>query len=830
MCAATCPSAPQLAIIGKMHCSHRPLPGIACLLIAAVAATARPAAAQQTGVIHGRVQAGDTGQPLPIADVVVRPAEDTARVVASGRTLPNGVFRLLDIPTGRYIVEAMFLGYSPARASVTLAAGDTIDVGTMQLAMRAIALDEVAVSTERAPATFAPDRTIYSTSDMPVASGGVATEVLRSIPELEVDIDGAVQLRGSSPRIYLNGRPAPMDGEALNVFLQQFPADRIERVEVIPNPSSRYDAEGAGGIVNIVLKEGVDIGLSGSVFANAGTRGDIGTGGRLAMQRGNLTLFGGAFGRYSNDDDTSFDLRKNLLTTPETFLRQDAANESTGLSGSIDFTAEYELSERSLLWAEGRLNRYGRERDAITTTTQLDADSVPTQRYTRTSASESRRSSADATLGFRYAPDPGSHELNIELEAENGGNDEDEHVETALELSDPDAPITPADVTFELDDDDDRELSGRVDYTRPWGEEGQIEIGYRSELQTNNNQRALELIDDGVATLLDTGFEHREVFNSLYGTLTRRFGSFGAQIGLRAERADTRFQLPAGETFENDYASLFPSGNISYEIGEGKQVRLSYSRRIRRPRPDILNPVNESTDPLNRYVGNPFIEPQYTNSFSLDMSSTATWGTLRLSPYYRTTQNDWARIKTVDDEGVSTVTWENVASQRTLGASLTASLRPIHGWGGFASLSANHEDRDASNLAASYSGSSMRWSARANVSGHVTPMLSAQMMVSYSPARDVPQGHVGARTMMHMGLRQRFLDGKASLNLSVLDPFDLWNASFETRDPSHIQIGRSEYSMRRATISFSYAFGKPPESERNRQQGEEETIAEPVIR
>lgn len=801
-----------------------------CLLPLLLLLVGLPAAAQQTGAIFGRVQAQDTGEPLPVADVVIRAADDTARIVATGRSVQSGLFRVSAVPPGRYLVQALFVGYSPAVAQVTVVAGASADAGTLQLPVQAIALDAVAVSTERAPATFAPDRTIYSTADMPVASGGVATQVLQSIPELEVDIDGAVQLRGSSPTIYLNGRPAPMDGEALNVFLQQFPADRIERVEVIPNPSSRYDAEGAGGIVNIVLKDGVDIGLSGSVFANAGTRGDIGGGGRVALQRGNLTLFGGSFLRYSNDDDTSYDLRKNLLTTPETFLRQDAVNESEGVSGSVDLTAEYEVSDRSLLWAETRMHRFGRDRSAFTTTTQLDADSTPTQRYTRTSDSESRRTSADIAVGYRWAPERRNHELNVELELESGGNADDAGVETILELTDPDAPVTPADLTLELADESDRELSGRVDYTRPWGEKGQIEIGFRSELQTSNTDRTLELVDGGIAELIDTGFEHREAFNSLYGTLTRRFGAFGAQLGLRAERADTRLDLPTGESFDNNYASLFPSGNISYEIGDGKQVRLSYSRRIRRPWPGVLNPINESTDPLNIEVGNPYLEPQYTNSFSLDLSSTATWGTLRLSPYYRSTENDWTRIKTVDAQGVSTVTWENVASQETLGASFTASLRPIGGWSGFASISANHENRDASNLAPSYSGSSMRWSARANVSGNLTPLLSAQMMVAYTPARDVPQGRIGARTMMHMGLRQRFMDGKGSIHVSVMDPFDLWTSSFETRDPSHEQIGRSDFSMRRATISLSWAFGRQLDSERNRRNEEEEAVPDPGIR
>src|SRR5690606_2702672 len=289
------------------------------------------AAAQEPTQIRGTVRAADTRQPLPVADVVIRSAADSARVVATGRTLPNGMFRITDVPSGRYLVQVLYVGYAPASTTVELAQGATVDVGILELAVSAIALDRVAVQTVRAPATFAPDRTIYSTAEMPVASGGVATEVLRSIPELEVDIDGAVQLRGSSPQIYLNGRPAPMQGDALTVFLQQFPADRIERIEVIPNPSARFDAEGAGGIVNIVLKDDVDLGLSGSVFANAGTRGDVGAGGRLAMQRGPLTLFGGAFARYSNSEDTSFDLRKNLVTVPETFLRQDSRNEREGL-------------------------------------------------------------------------------------------------------------------------------------------------------------------------------------------------------------------------------------------------------------------------------------------------------------------------------------------------------------------------------------------------------------------------------------------------------------------------------------------------------------------
>jgi Outer membrane protein beta-barrel family len=297
------------------------------------------------------------------------------------------------------------------------------------------------------------------------------------------------------------------------------------------------------------------------------------------------------------------------------------------------------------------------------------------------------------------------------------------------------------------------------------------------------------------------------MFNSLYATLLRGFGDLGVQLGLRAERADTKLELPSGESFDNDYFSFFPSGNISYEVAEGKQLRLSYSRRIRRPSPRIMNPTDRSDDPLYRRVGNPDIEPQYTHSLSFDASASTSWGNIRLSPYYRRITNDWADIQTVDAAGIATTTWKNIATTENYGASVTASLRRTGGWGGFASFSTHREVRDASNLANDYSGSSLRWSARTNVSGNLTSTLSMRATASYTPAREVPQGRRSERFMTHLGFRQRLMDGRASINLTVSDPFDLYDSTFQSRDLTYQQIGRSEEQMRAATISFSWSFG-----------------------
>lgn len=793
-------------------------------LIAALVTLAAPAAGSAgilhaqspAGVIQGRVVSAEDGGGLAAASVVVRQAADST-VVASEVSSRGGAFAVVGLRPGRYLVEVSLLGYAPATPDpVTLAsAADTVSLGAVRLSIEAIALREVEVRGERAPVVMAPDRTIYSTEGMPVASGGSGTDILRGIPELDVDIDGSVGLRGGVPEIYINGRPAPMEGEALTAFLEQFPADRIERVEVIPNPSARFRADGAGGIVNIVLKEDVDLGLNGSVFANGSTRGDAGGGGRVSWQRGRFSLAGGGHLRRSRRSDSGSELRQNLLADPVTVLEQDSWSERRGLSASLDLSAELETGPGSAFWTELRAYRNASDSEGVTRTAELDAGGFVRERYDRLSAGRSERMGAEVAAGWRHRLGTEGHELNLEASWELDRDADDDRVRIDLLEATGPAPELPPELTLDDGEEDERELELEVDYVRPWGDDGRVELGYRGGLEDTDNERLLERFEDaadpGTRVPLASGFGFREVSNAVYATLTRGLGDFGAQVGARAERVSTRLDVPGAETVGNDYDSFFPSAHLSWDLGSGRSIRLSYSKRIRRPSPWVLNPIDRSTDPLNRRVGNPDIEPQHTHSVSLETSWTGDLGTLRFSPYYRKTVGDWARLTTVDDAGVSTETWENLASIQAYGTSLTASVRPSDGWRGYASLSGFREVRDASNLVFDYSGASMRWSARANVSGRLSPSLAVQAMLYYTPAREVPQGRVSARVMTHVGLRKSFWGDRASVNFTATDPLGLWDRSFTSSDPTHIRTGSSSRSPRRATLSFTWSFGSPGE-------------------
>ncbi|HET8656406.1 MAG TPA: TonB-dependent receptor [Longimicrobiaceae bacterium] len=772
--------------------------------------------------IQGLVVSSADGKPITAARVAVRSAADSS-VVSGAVTGADGRFRVAGLAPGRYLVEVSHLGFEPVWLPLDGAARPVAELGRVELRRAVVMLKGLVAQGERSEIVVAPDRTVYGTAEMPAASGGVATDLLEGVPELEVDIDGSVSMRGTAAQIYINGRPPPMEGEALQIFLQQLPADRVERVEVIPNPSAKFEAEGAGGIVNIVLKDDVELGLNGSVFLNGGTRGDVGSGGRVSYQRGRLNLSSGAFLRYSHRESTDYDLRENLVTDPITFLERDGWSKSHRASGSGDASAEWDLTERQTIWAKGRLYRSGSDDRGSTTYTRMDAEQAPTDRYERPEDSDSRSLSGDVSLGWRRVIQPQRNEFSVELRYRGDADDDDGHFEEVPltpEGEPADAPTTRRNQTA---GEDEHRATLRVDESHPWGD-GQIDVGYEGELRRTGDDRLLDVYSDASAsdptTSSRSGFEYRRVIHSGYLTLTNRLGDLGVQAGVRAEHVDTRLQVPElDEAFGQHYLSIFPNANLSYDLGGGRQLRLSYSKRIRRPWPDHLNPIDQSSDSLNRRVGNPDLAPQYSHSVSLEASWTGQMGSIRLSPYYRETVDDWARIRTVDTAGVATETWENLASVRAYGTSLTASMRRVGGVSGFVSVSGRREVRNAANLRYDYSGSAMNWSFRGNLSDRLTPSLSAQAMLFYSPARDVAQGRISSRFMTHFALRQKLVDDRASLSLRITDPLDLYRSSFVTRDPTVVQTGRSRYHARSATISLSYSFGGP-----SRQRGGDDEV------
>ena len=786
------------------------------LLPASLDAQEQPA---RRGAILGTVTGAD-GAPLPTASVSVRRAADSV-LVAGAITASSGRFSVDSLPPGRYSVEATLLGHAPFRRDgvEVSAANPSVDLGRIALVPAAVALEGVTVQGQQAQMVVAADRTVYRTRDMPVAEGGTATEALRTVPELEVDIEGKITMRGAGVQVQLNGRPAPMQGEALDNFLQQLPANRIDRIEVIPNPSARYEAEGNGGIINIVLRENVDLGLSGSVSANASTRGQNGGSARLSFQRGRVTLFGGLSASLSDYRSTNSDLRENRITDPVTFLSQRSSSLGESQFGSGDLTAEFKLSSRGTLWTEMRAYRSGSESNGSTAYTLMNAAQDPTERYDRANDSDGAFLNASYSAGYRHAFQQQRHELTVEARRNSGGSDSDTRSSKIPWELDGETPGGDPELTLMDRDEDNSETMLNANYIHPVGALASIEAGYRGMWRETKNDQLLALFqpasEPDPSSTSPSGFDYAEEFHAFYLTANQRWGKLSAQAGVRAELAETTLGVNVvDQSYANDYASIFPSANLTYDLGGGKQLRLMYSKRVQRPWVFYLNPINPSTDPLNRQVGNPDLLPMYTHSFGMDASWNGSIGTLRVAPYYRRTVDSWDQFKSVDENGVSTVTWENLASMSSYGANFIAQVRELGPAGGYLSFNGWREERDLGSLDLEAWEPRFRWSTNGNGTLRLGSGLMMQGSLSYSPARDIPQGRISSTVMSTFGARKQLWNNKASINLMAMDPLGIYRYRFETRDRTHVQTAQTRPSFRRATLSFTWNFGRPPQSQR----------------
>ena len=779
------------------------------------------------GRVIGSVVATTSGEAIPTAAVTVFAVGDTSAltVVMSSR---DGRFRIEGLPFGKYTLRISHVGYTSlkvAEFALTPQAA-THNAGELKLEVAAVQLGAIEANVQRSPVVLEADRTVYNTKDMPAASGGTAADLLRSVDELEVDFNGKVTLRGNvSVAIHINGRPAPMRGEALDRFLTQMSGKMISKIEVIPNPSAKHDPEGMGGIVNIVLKDNVDLGLSGNFGLNADSRGSRGVSGRLAWQKGRFTFFGGGSASLSDYDSNNRDLRQSLLADPTRFIQQEGTNRQEGKFGFGDFSAEFRLAKQTIVWANGYASASGSDMFGNTRygiwesnagTQQFDplVDQY-VEHYDRAITSEYIYDFGDIGGGVKHQFVPQKHELVFDVRHyfQLGDGKQVSRKQTLL------AEGVDGELTVSDQDSDNRGTTFKLDYFRPVGAKGRVDVGVSVYRRETDEKALLDVFANETATQAlstqRTGFLHVEDMRSVYFTLAQGFGKFNLSGGLRGEFATTTFE--AGRTYDNDYSSVFPNLNVSYQLGTGRTARIGYSKRIGRPPSFYLNPNRPTVDPLNIFIGNPDLGPNYTHSVNADLSWIGSRGTLRIAPYYRKTVDNWDQIRSVDANGVSTTTFKNIASVRQIGSNFTIGLAPQGRVGGSLTLSAFHYKNDATNIDRELSRESWRWSAGANLSTKVSSTLNATMNANYMPARDMPQGRYGAMFHSSLGLRQQLFNQKATINAFMQDPLDLYRFEYTTSDRTHVQLTRTTPKMRRMSLSLTYNFGKPPQQNSRRE-------------
>jgi ferric enterobactin receptor len=609
------------------------------LLFAASAAEAqtpgRPPGAGQApaagnGEIRGSIVDAETGGPVFGASVAVW-GGDPAVLVTGALARADGNFVIEGLRPGSYEIRISSLGYAPRTiAAHTIdAASPRTTLGAIRLDRQAVEIEGVEVTAERSMIEIAPDRNAYRARDIAPAAT-TASEVLGNVPSVNVDAEGKVSLRGNeNVAVQINGRPAPLSGAQLAAYLQQIPANTLERVEVIPNPSARYDPDGMAGIINIVLKQNVDLGLSGGLMASAASTERYNASGNLGYQVGNLTLFG-SYG-HNTDERGVFGIndreRLRAFGAPVVFTEQDIDGDMRNAGHNLTSSAEYKLGSRDMVFTGLTLNRRNAGQASLSAYTELDAERSLLDRYGRLRDSDGSASTFDYHAGYRRTWEPQRHHLTTEVRFNR--NDDTDRTrlwrQPSIESS---AGITEAEIntTTSLTN----QFTAQADYTRMLGAQTKLETGYKGNGRWLDRDYLAERDPNGSGTYvpsdLSNTFEFDEQVHAVYGVLSRTQGRFELQGGLRAEHASRDFVLGADESFPYDYGSLFPSALVMYKPSDAQNVKLSYSRRIRRPGTQELNPFPFFFDVNNVFLGNPELDPEYTDAIELGYQRTGRWG------------------------------------------------------------------------------------------------------------------------------------------------------------------------------------------------------------
>ncbi|HLM66525.1 MAG TPA: TonB-dependent receptor, partial [Longimicrobium sp.] len=527
--------------------------------------------------------------------------------------------------------------------------------------------------------------------------------------------------------VQINGRPTPISGAQLASYLKQLPAGSLDRVEVIPNPSARYDPEGMAGIINIVLKQGVDLGLSGGFQLGASTADRYAGSANLGYQAGATTLFMN-YG-YSTDDRTVGGVndrtRLGAGRTPLSITEQDIAGANGNAGHNLNASLDYRLNTRDVVSNAIALNLRNSSEDALSAYQVFDGSRLPMATYQRVRDSETDAFMMDYTLAFKRTLQPQRHEFSAELRA-NRLQDEDRV--SLWRQSSPGQGV--------VDGQRDRttlsmyQFTAQADYTRSFGQRGKLETGYKgtSRLLDRDFDVRQDPLGNGVwaPSDLSNALEFDETVNAIYGVFSRGSGKLEMQGGLRAEYASRDFSLAnSGESFPYDYTSFFPSGLVSYNLSARTQAKLSYSRRINRPGSGQLNPFPTFFDLQNVFLGNPRLNPEYTDAIELGLQHSGRLGSLQFAPFYRRT-TDIIRIVVDTDDVVSgrevtSVSFKNLDTGSSWGADLNGTLRLGQIFNGLAALNVFKLVTQGTSGESSLATDAVTWSAKFNGTYNLTP-------------------------------------------------------------------------------------------------------------
>ena len=801
--------------------------------------------ASAQGEVKGKVLDKSNDEPIGFVNVVLNNASD-GKMAKGAITDENGNFTLSDLPYGSYELKVSYVGYKELSRKCTLSASKpTHHFTALYLTEDAKQLGEVTVTGQRAIMKLEVDRKSFDVTQDISNAGGSASDVLENIPSVEVDNDGNVSLRGnSSVEVWINGKASGITSDNRAEILQQLPAESIERIEVIDNPSAKFSAEGSAGIINIVLKKDRRAGYYGSLQAGANTIGGANTSFNINYNSSLIDAYASVGYRHRHNEGESVS-RQEYLTT-NTYQNYTGTSTGQGNNLFVRAGATLHATKNDDISLSGMF-MHGQRKDWNSTPYHYGdmATGQDTRMMMRRTTSKGDMNMRNIEFNYRHTFGSDQHFLDFVVNHNRWGGDNENIYRDSTVYYNPAAPTTYDYLSRPLDMNN-KGWEIRLDYENPISDRLKLQAGYNGRLSHENTPQ--ESYADSTSWWGTNLKEDKTYFNrfiydidihALYATLNYTIGKFGVMAGLRGEywKVNTESYTweqehdPAKreEPFKKDYFELFPSLFLSYQVTPNDQLQLNYTRRLRRPWGGQLNSFRNTSDASTVSFGNPQLTPEFSNSFSLNYLRTWTLHSLLVSAYYRPTSDVMQRINWQSStDGLMYMTTKNLAHSMSSGLEITAKNKLFkildlstsanffyYKLDGFSYVIDNQTVTGKGNH-------NFTWNARMQASLRLPYDISVQTTLRYRSRQVISQGYRKASYGMDFGVRKNFFNKMFTVSLNCRDLLDSRKWENYTSSDTFTRYQKNRRQSRNFNLTVTWNFGNMKRKDRPQNQGEQD--------
>jgi outer membrane receptor protein involved in Fe transport len=767
------------------------------------------------GTVQGTLIDQDTRQPVGFANIILFQAADSSTIAGGAMTDEQGKFVVTAVPAGTFIPKVSLVGYAARRLPVITISPDkpTVNLGTISFSASSTRLQAVEIQGERPMVQYGLDRKVINVARDLTSVAGSATDVMKNVPSVTVDADGGISMRGSSNlRILIDGRPTGMVVDNQAQILEQIPASSIESIEVITNPSSKFEAEGEGGIINIILKKEKREGYNGLASVNVGTNNRYNTSLSGNYRYRNFNFYGSYDFRQDNRNGYGHQNRYTFYEGRTTYLDQDQSEMRNNTNHAGKLGLDYSVTPRhTLSGSVAYRNRYSREKESVTNQI-FNTNQVLTEHYTRDNRENDLSDNYDFNLGYRQTFAKKGRELTADvIYSTSTGGESQQFTQLFTQTEESAAPIYDRSNTNESNS----QVTAQVDFTNPIGKNGKLDAGYRTVISSRNDDYQFENFKgDSLGWINNPGISNNFIFDQqvhgLYATFGNKIGKTSYQFGGRLEYTQNKgVQKTLGVTApDTSYLNFFPSVFITHEINKENQFQVNYSRRINRPGMGDLNPFVDVSDPLNPRAGNPRLRPEFSNAFEV---SQIHYGSndfsLNTTLFFRQTNDVIQRYRQIIDTAVTFNTDINLASRRSYGVELVASQTFLKIWKVNGNVSGFRSVLTGTNEGTNLNNQNFSWTARLNSILTLWKGLDFQFSANYRSPILLSQGTMEAVYFTEMALKKDVLRKKGTITFRLNDIFNTQEFTVTQAGENFRSDNYRKRQSRIAFVGFSYRFG-----------------------